>query len=243
MSKLRNYINNERGSGMLVLMVGMLIAAIFIAFIFFDFSSVFINKRVTQTGADAAALAAVKESGKSLGEDLRDETQEKLDELREDFEDFLEAEAESNEGSDDEGESEDLPTPEELLENFIDQVEVDLGRRMPSDIKEWLRDSSVEVDANSALKFFFEEDEVSEIACTSVRDNLSGAREAAERYAKENQNDRLVDIRFIPEDFRIYVETDRKGQYVTVSDKLLSPIKSEASARIGSPKGFTVTCD
>jgi Putative Flp pilus-assembly TadE/G-like len=241
MTKCKEYITNERGSGMLVLIIGMLIAAIFIAFIFFDFSNVFINKRVTQTGADAAALAAVKESGKTLKEDLRDETQDKLDDLKEAFEDFLE-QAE-DEGSEDEEEPKDLPSPDELLDDFISQVEAELGRQMPNDIKEWLKDSSVEVDANSALKFFFEEDEVSEIACKSVRDNISGAREAAERYAKENQNDRLVDIRFIPEDFRIYVETDRKGQYVTVSDDMLSPVKSESSARIGSPKGFTVSCD
>ncbi|MBT2663080.1 pilus assembly protein TadG-related protein [Bacillus sp. ISL-45] len=210
---LKNYLNNERGSGMLIIMVGMLIAAIFIALMFFDFSNVFINKRVTQTGADSAALAAAKSSKDTMKETLQEKTQEELDALGEAWEQFLEDSADSEPPA--EGEEPPPPPSEsELLAEFVEMMEDNYdGRNMPGDMLSWILDHSVEVKAKTAMKFFFDDDGVRDIACKAVRDNLTDARKEAEKFAKENQNDKIKQMTFIPEDFRIYVVTERKGQY------------------------------
>lgn len=245
LKSLKNYINNEKGSGMLIIMVGMLIAAVFIAMMFFDFSNVFINKRVTQTGADSAALAAARSSKDKMKETLQEETQEELDALGEAWEQFLEDAA--GEG-DPPAEGEDPPPPppseRELLAKFVEMMEEKYdGRRMPGDMVRWILDHSVEVKAKTAMKFFFDDDGVRDIACKAVRDNLTVAREEAEEFAKENQNDKIKKMTFIPEDFRIYIVTERKGQYTTVPDEGVPAITAESSARIGEPEGFDIFCD
>lgn len=244
---LKNYINNEKGSGMLIIMVGMLIAAIFIAMMFFDFSNVFINKRVTQTGADSAALAAAKSSKDTMKETLQEKTQEELDALGEAWEQFLEDAAGEGE-SEPPGEGEAPPPPppseSELLAEFVEMMEDQYdGRNMPGDMVSWILDHAVEVKAKTAMKFFFDDDGVKDIACKAVRDNLTDAREEAEKFAKENQNDKIKKMTFIPDDFRIYVVTERKGQYTTVPDEGVPAITAESSARIGEPEGFDISCD
>ena len=62
MNYIRKYVQNERGDGLMLVIIGMLFTSIFLCFVFFDFSNVFINKRVTQTGADLAALAGASSS-------------------------------------------------------------------------------------------------------------------------------------------------------------------------------------
>lgn len=48
----------------------------------------------------------------------------------------------------------------------------------------------------------------------------------------------MTDITFIEDDFRIYVETERKGKYTNVPDGSIPAITSDSSARIGEPKGY-----
>lgn len=241
-TRLKWYLKNEKGSGTTVMMVGMVLAALFLAIIFFDFSTVFVNKRVTQTGADAAALAAAKSSTVSVREELKEETQEELDDLGERWEDFLEA---ANEPGEPPAEGETpppAPTIEELLRDFIEMIERQKGKTMPGSIKSWLKNHSVSVEAEEAMKFFFSDDEVSDMSCKAVRDQLDEARDEAEKFAERNDNDRVIDFQFIPDEFRIYVETDRKGKYTTVSDDSVPAISSESSARIGEPAGFDISC-
>jgi len=255
---ISNFIKNERGSGTVIIMIGLVLAAIFLALMFFDLSNVFINKRVTQTGADAAALAAAQTANKHMREDLKTETQKKLDELGERWEDFLEnalkAISEDDDDDKDKGKDKDdedkkeppePPTTEEILEEFVKMVEAELGKPMPGDIKAWLLDHSVKVKAETAMKFFFEDDEVSDMACSSVINHWEKAKQKAESYAKKNQNDELTQIRFIPEDFRVFVETERKGKYTTVSDDDVPAVTSESSVKIGEPKGYEdkISCD
>lgn len=240
--RLNVHLKNEKGSGTTVFMVGMVLAALFLAIIFFDFSTIFVNKRVTQTGADAAALAAAKSSTISMREELKEETQEELDELGERWEDFLEA---ANAPGEPPAEGEPpppAPTTDELLKDFIEMVERQKGKNMPGSIKRWLLNHSVSVEAEEAMKFFFSDAEVSDMSCKAVRDNLAEAREEAEKFAERNDNDRVIDFQFIPGEFRMYVETDRKGKYTTVSDEGVPAISSESSARIGEPAGFDISC-
>ncbi|MEH7124841.1 pilus assembly protein TadG-related protein [Bacillus sp. JJ1773] len=236
--RVKNLINNERGSGMLLVMVGMLMAAIFIALLFFDFSNVFIHKRVTQTGADAAALAAAKSSREYMEDELQKETQKELEALGARWEAFLAAALAAVK------EDEEPPSEEDILADFIRKEEASHGgRSMPGDVVSWLRSPSVEVEANPAMRFFFGDDGVSDLACEAVRDNFDNARKEAEKFAKENQNDKVKTLNFIGEDFRVYVVTERKAKFTTVSDESISAITSEASVKIGEPKTFTIKCD
>lgn len=238
--KLTKHINNERGSGTLIIMVGMVIAAIFFGFLFFDFSNVFINKRVTQTGADAAAVAAAQTSNEFMREHLQDETQKKLEDLGVEWEQFLADELAkyADDGDPDTPPPGPPPTTEEILAMFVAMKEAALGKSMPGDVRNWLLDRSVSVVAKTAMKFFFKDDEVVDMSCKAVRDHLDDAKKEAEDYAEKNQNDKLRDLKFIPEDFRIYVETERKGKYTTVPDGEVPAITSKSSAKIGEPDGY-----
>ncbi|WP_158318868.1 pilus assembly protein TadG-related protein [Robertmurraya kyonggiensis] len=250
-NKLKSYLKNERGSGTLLIMVGMVLAAIFFGLLFFDFSNVFINKRVTQTGADAAAIAAAKTANDYMKDELQTKTQEELDNLGEEWEKFLEEALgdleEEEEGEEDGDEGEETPPPdppstEELLDLFVDMKETVMGKSMPGDVRAWLLNHSVSVKALTAMKFFFDDEEVNEMSCKVVREHLGDAREEAEEYAEKNQNDHVTEFTFIPEDFRIYVETDRSGKYTTVPDKEVPAVTSESSAKIGDPEGYTISC-
>lgn len=247
--KLAGYLHNERGSGTLIIMVGMVIAAIFFGFLFFDFSNVFINKRVTQTGADAAAIAAAQTSNDYMKGYLREKTQEELDHLGEEWEKFL---AETLAAYADDGDPE-TPAPEPppievILGWFVNMKEAALGKSMPGDVRAWLLNRSITVKAATAMKFFFEDDDVSKMSCKAVNDNWTTVKYAAygnksvvksaEEYAKKNQNDKLTDIKLIGDGFRIYVETERKGKYTTVPNSEVPAITSESSAKIGEPDGY-----
>lgn len=247
--KLVDYLHNERGSGTLIIMVGMVIAAVFFGFLFFDFSNVFINKRVTQTGADAAAIAAAQTSNEFMKGYLREKTQEELDDLGEEWEEFL---AETLASYADDGDPE-TPAPEPppievILGWFVSMKEAALGKSMPGDVREWLLDRSITVKAVTAMQFFFEDEEVSEMSCKAVNENWNTVNyaeygnksvvEAAEDYVEKNQNDKLTDIELIGDSFRIYVETERKGKYTTVPDSEVPAITSESSAKIGEPDGY-----
>ncbi|MGD6845168.1 pilus assembly protein TadG-related protein [Bacillus infantis] len=242
--KIWNFINNEKGSGMLILIVGMLMAAIFFSLVFFDFSSVFINKRVTQTGADSAALAAAKSSTIFMKKTLQEETQEELDALGDAWEAFKEAAAGDAEGDDESGEKSEPKSEAELLSEFVEAMEANYeGRSMPGDIISWLLDHSVEVEARTAMEFFFAEKGVRKIACKAVRDNEADAKAEADKFAEENQNDKVSTLNFIPAEFRYYAVTERKGEYTTVPDEGVPAISAESSARIGEPDGFNIVCD
>ncbi|MBU8881368.1 hypothetical protein BGM26_20830 [Bacillus sp. FJAT-29790] len=232
-NSLKEIINNERGSGMLIVMVGMLMAAIFIALMFFDFSNVFIHKRVTQTGADAAALAAAKSSNLYMSDRLKEETQSELDALGVRWENYLRSVLEG----------EDPPPIAVILANFVRMEEArHAGRTMPGDVVSWLLNHSIEVKANSAMRFFFGDEGVNTLACKFVRENFDNASKEAERFAKANQNDDVKTIRFIEKDFRIYVVTELKAKFTTVSNESIPAITSEASVKIGEPKTFTISC-
>lgn len=226
--KIRKLVKNEKGSGTVIIMVCLVLGAIFFGLLFFDFSNVFINKRVTQTGADAAGIAAAQTANEHMRIELQRETQDALDDLGKRWEDFLEAATAVPP----------VPPIEELFQNFVTMIEVEKRKTMPNDVKSWIRDRSVSVEAETAMKFFFKDEEVSEMSCEAVLDHWDEVEDAAEEYAEKNQNDQLSDITFIGEDFRIYVETERKGKYTTVSDDQVPPIKSDSSVLIGEPKGY-----
>lgn len=56
---MKKYLRNENGSTYLVIF-GIMMVGIILSLVLFDFSSVFMTKRVSQTSADAASLAAAQ---------------------------------------------------------------------------------------------------------------------------------------------------------------------------------------
>jgi hypothetical protein len=247
---MKRYLNNERGAGMLLIIVGMLIASIFISFMFFDFFNVFISKRISQTSADAAVLAAAKEAREVYDDRMLDELDEELEDLRELFEEELDdAQQEAEEAvegdADDEEGGETEPVDEDSL---LDDVLEELSRTyreltMPADIRAWLEDPSTEIDANGALQYFFDDDELSVMACSAIEDDMDRIRDAADHYAEVNGADRNIEVSFNEEEFRIFVESERDGTYVTVDDSLFDGIDADASATIQRPRGIDISCD
>ncbi|MCF6139559.1 CS domain-containing protein [Pseudalkalibacillus berkeleyi] len=235
---MKKYLKNERGGGMLFIIVGMLLASIFISFMFFDFFNVYISKRVSQTSADAAALAAAKEAREVYEEEYTSMIKTELEGLRDLFDDEKAA------GEEEEGEEGDPPPEEDsLLDSIIDEVNKSYKEAtMPPNLRDWLEDPEVKVDPVEALKYFYDEDELSTVACSSVSNNMDRIRKAAEEYAKKNGADKNVMVKFDKKKFRIIVESEKKGTYVTAEDSLFDGIKADASATIKRPKKIDISC-
>ncbi|MFS0690194.1 pilus assembly protein TadG-related protein [Sporosarcina sp. 179-K 8C2 HS] len=237
MKVMKRYLNNERGDGLMLVIIGMLFVSIFICFLFFDFSNVFISKRVSQTGADAAALAGARSSSDHMSEVLKEKVEDELDSLAAAWEAIKEAFEHAS--GDDEGETRSIG---EIFDDFISAIESSKGKSMPGDIRSYIWNGSGEVEGTPALLFLFKDPQISEMACKAVRDHLHTSRQEAVSFAEKNQNDRLVDYQFLEDEFKIYAKTERDGKYITVPDSSLSGISASAAVQIGSPKGVKISC-
>ncbi|MGP4082637.1 hypothetical protein ACTWQL_22425 [Pseudalkalibacillus sp. R45] len=242
---MKKHLKNERGNGMLLVIVGMLIASIFISFMFFDFFNVFISKRISQTSADAAVLAAAKEAREIYEERYTSAIESELEELRELFEDEKEK-AESDEDESGEGDEDEEPPQDE--DSFLDSIIKEIEKKyrevtMPPSLREWLEDPSTEIDPVEALKYFYDEDELNSMACTAIEGDMERIRRAADEYAEKNGADRNAQVQFDQSKFSIFVESEKDGSYVTVDDSLFEGIDADASATIKRPKGLDIACD
>lgn len=226
----RKIVQNERGDGLMLVIVGILLTAVFLCFVFFDFSTVFINKRVTQTGADSAALAGAKSSSEYMSEVLKEKVEEELEDVTRAWEAYLAAALDEEKSI------------AELFDEFIESVESSRGKSMPGDVRSYIWSGGGQVEGNPAMRFFFKDEQISTMACKAVRDNLPTSYMEATAFAEKNQNDRLVDYQFLAEEFKIYAKTERKGQFITVPDASVGAISAQASIQIGSPKDVAITC-
>ncbi|AQS54494.1 MAG: pilus assembly protein TadG-related protein [Novibacillus thermophilus] len=255
------YLNNERGNTLMVVL-GLLIAAIFISFIFFDFFTTFANKRVSQTGADAAALGAAQKIKEIYDAKLDDEIEERMDQLREEANhlvDELLGRHEDEEGNteDDEGEDESEEpevTEDEAWEEVLDEMDI------PDELRDAIRYPWADFDANEALKYLFHNpwykdifsfdndiEEINDVVCEEIVNTESEWREAARYYAVTNGAKEDVDIDFIGDEFRVYVRVKREPSFITVDESLFGEgerdIYAEAEASIKTPTGIDIICD
>lgn len=234
-----NYLKNEKGSTLLVVM-GLLMAAIFISFIFFDFFTTFAAKRVGQTSADSAALAAAEEAKQIYDKELKKQIKDRLEKLK------SEQEAEE-EGSDDVEPPEDggISTP---LPGIGDAL---FGKEMPPGVEKWINGSIVDLDSldlNEALKYLFEQDEINKISCGSIEDAFPQIEEAARHYAKINGAEDDIEVEFPYEgEFKVFVKVKKKAEFVTVEENMFSgdenKVRAEAAVNIATPKGIDISCD
>jgi hypothetical protein len=237
-----NYLNNEKGSTLLVV-IGLLMATIFISFIFFDFFTTFAAKRVGQTSADAAALGAAEEAKKIYDKELRKRLEERMNELKAEKEAEKAEEEEGEEGGAEPEDEGGITTP--IVSDLADAI---FGKTMPSDLERWINGEDVEVDLNKAIKFLFKEDEINEIACGSIDNAIPQLEDAARFYAEINGAEEDIDVEFPYEgDFTVYVQVKKKAEFVTVDETMFSgdenKVKAEAAVNIASPKGIKITCD
>lgn len=238
MKEMKRYLKNERGDGLMLVIIGMLFVSIFICYLFFDFSNVFISKRVSQTGADAAALAGARSSSDYMSEVLKEKVEDELESLADAWEAIREA-FEAARGDDEEGETR---TIEEVFDEFISSIESSKGKSMPGDIRSFIWNGSGEVEGTPALLFLFKDPQISDMACKAVRDHLFTSRQEAVSFTEKNQNDRLVDYQFLEDEFKIYAKTERDGKYITIPNSSVSGISASAAVQIGSPKGVKISC-
>lgn len=256
---MKRYLKNERGNTMLVVL-GLLIAAIFISFIFFDFFTVFANKRMSQTSADAAALAAAQEIKVIYDEKLDTEIEERMEQLREEANELVDGELggdEDEEGNNKEddgdgGSDEPEMTEDEAWEKVLDDMDI------PDELKEAIRNPHADFDANEALKYFFDNvwykewfsdeiDEINDVVCEEIVNTESQWQEAARYYAETNGADRDIEIDFLEDEFRVYARVKKPASFITVDDSFFGEgerdVYAEAEASIKTPKDIDIICD
>lgn len=255
------YLQNERGNTLLVVL-GLLIAAIFISFIFFDFFTAFANKRIGQTSADAAALAAAQEIKIIYDELLDTEIEARMDQLREEAQDRVDellGNDDDDEGNneDDDGESEsDEPeiTEDEAWEDVLDDMDI------PGELRNAIRYPGANFNANEALKYLFHNpwyrdwlsfnddiQEVNEVVCEEIINTESQWKAAAQYYAETNGADPDIEIDFIGDEFRVFARVKKPGSFITVDDSLFGEgerdVYAEAEASIKTPREIDIICD
>ncbi|WP_416148243.1 pilus assembly protein TadG-related protein [Salipaludibacillus sp. HK11] len=232
-------LKNEQGSTLIMIMA-ILMASIFMAFMFFDLFTTFANKRVSQTGADSGVLAAAKEARHASREALLEEVVDRLEDLEEEIGDLLEDEEEDFLADIDEEEDPPEFDEEEYLENIIDDLDI------PDSIVDRLNDPTADIDFEEALDFFFDDDgDVTAIACYGISNEWNEIEEAAIYFAVKNgavhESNNDIVVRFpYDNEFKIQVFTKRNPDYVTIDkeDVLNNDIFAEAAADVGGIPGF-----
>ncbi|UOE92258.1 MULTISPECIES: pilus assembly protein TadG-related protein [Bacillaceae] len=245
---MKKIVTNERGNTTLVIM-GLLFATIVVTFIFFDFFSAFAAKRGSQTGADAAALAAANEAHQIYDARLRTEVQQKMDDLRALVNLLVANRIAEHEAEQEELDEEDREEPdvEAIFNSVISTLLSGFNGPMPNDLRQWIRGHDVEVNANRALRFFFTDTEVNWMVCNEITDNLDRVQEAARYYAETNGAEEELRIAFpYNEQFHVYVEVEKKPHLVFFPDMAENGennVEARASASIKMPRNMTISCN
>ncbi len=237
---MTKYIRNEKGAASFV-MLGIFVGLVIMGFLFFDMTSVFMERRMSQTNSDSAALAAALKAEELYEEYMKTEAEEYLDELKARTDAHM-SDWEANKDEDD------TRTWEEVFMEWIESLEAEFGRSMPGQIVSFLR-SGGSVDINVAMKFLWDPDEVSDMICGEVDRKREELREEAEEFAVRNgmEEDNEISLVFPVEgdEFKIGIRT--KG---TINDSFLNSVDTDdlkvpahAVVEIEQPKDFEIVCN
>ncbi|TMN23282.1 pilus assembly protein TadG-related protein [Lentibacillus cibarius] len=239
----KNELRNEKGSTTLMMM-GLLLGIILMGFVFFDMSSVLMERRISQTGSDAAAIAAAQEAEKSYQEVLEEETRVELTDLHERTEDYKEDWEESV------GDDESSVSWGDAFDEWINNLEEEFDdRSMPASIVNYLKGANSGVDIDEAIKFLWDTDSLSNLVCDAVSSHTEEIREAAQHYADLNGIENDISIVFPVENgdegFKVGVRTKS-----TINDSFLNSVNTEqlkvpahAIVNIQQPEGMNIICD
>ncbi|MCM3113224.1 pilus assembly protein TadG-related protein [Lederbergia lenta] len=239
------YLNNEKGNTLLVIL-GLLVGAIFISFVFFDFFTTYASKRISQTSADAAVLAAANEIQKVYDEELKSEIGSRMDRLREvakelvekevgDIEEEEEKEKEKEkEKNKDKGKNkkEEVEEKREFTDREMDAIWKKVLDKMeiPNELRKAVRYEYEEVNANIALKYFFknvwykewfssEVKEINDVACEAIRNAESEWTEAAKYFATKNGAEEDFELIFKGQEFKVKARVKKEASFITVDDE------------------------
>ncbi|WP_404453907.1 hypothetical protein LG329_04525 [Virgibacillus necropolis] len=245
---MKKYINNESGSTHLVMIV-ILLASVFLCFIFFDLFTGFMNKRVSQSSADASVLAASTEMKDAYEDELLEDIKEELDKLEEEVDKKLEEDLE--EEGEDEGNGEEQensePDEDELKDIYQKILEGIYDEDPPEGLVEWLIDNEYELNPNKILTYIFEEDEINSKICSAINNNRNEIKEAAQYYADKNGAEGEIELKFPYEDeFKVFVKVKTEASFSTVDASQMgenNDVYAEASAQVKSPVGVDIDCD
>lgn len=220
----------EKGSSMLAVFFALVIFAIFISFFFFDLFNIFIGKRMNQTAADAASIAAVKEAARVATAALEGDIGKKIGELN----DYIDAKAKeiANERCQEhKGDTCDwtafyIQAWEELLKDYC--VPPSIAAHLDKNPK-FNSSETPEIPIQEAVTYFYPiknscspvtdpPEKVREIFDETISRSLEGSIHAeAERYAKENAAE-VAEIEYSRDDYAISVLTKRKVRFQTVDE-------------------------
>ncbi|RPF50078.1 pilus assembly protein TadG-related protein [Aquisalibacillus elongatus] len=248
------WVNNERGSATFI-MFSLLAGMIIMGFIFFDMTSVFMERRISQTGSDAAAIAAAQKAEEVYEDRIEEKIKDSIDHLETRTKDQIEQwEEEFEEMQED---SEPGPSPiswdeffDEKFEEWIEQIEEEHDHRsMPSGIVSYLRyNIPLDIDIENAMKFFWNEEQLSNLICEAVLDHKDDEiRDAAQHYADLNgiENDISVVFPVEEDEFKVGIRTKS-----TINDSFVDSVNTDelkvpanAVVNIQKPRDINVVCD
>jgi hypothetical protein len=233
---IKKIIRNDRGSTT-IFMVGLLLGIILLGFVFFDMTSVFMERRMSQTGSDAAVMAAAIQAEKAYKEEMEKEAEDIIKGLY----DRTQAEKLAWEQSDRE-----IPWSEVFAE-LIEDLEGEFDNRsMPSDIKNYLDDGNGQVDIDRAMRFLWDREEISDLVCEAVYENEDKMRDAAQEFADANgiENDISIVFPVEGEGFRVGVRTKS-----TINDSFIDSVQTDqlkvpahGIVQIQEPKNVNINC-
>jgi|GEM_PF-3623572 len=227
---MRHILSEERGSSHIIIL-GLVWGMFLLSILFFDFFGVFITKRISQTSADAAALAATKEAVRVYQAELKSEVNRQVSYWRPIYRSEAHALVAASEGT---------LTFEEAWQIVMTRHGVPSGLER----KLW-EPSQYTVDVAEALNYFYRlnRGQITRIMCNAIENN-PGVKQAAVDYARKNGADREVKMIFpYKGEFQVYVSVKRPTAFMFLKEEQFNPgesdVYSEAAAAIKIPSGIT----
>lgn len=233
-------LKNEEGNTTIIVLI-ILMAAILMSFVFFDMFTTYVTKRVSQSAADAAAIAASQEMKKTYQNEMREHINNELEDLRSQLE--TEVENIINEENERRAEEEEEPLTDDEIDSIWEAVFDNFNIVNDPVMRDFLRDPSSEIEIEHLLWIIGNDRQVTRFICDKIYDNRDEIREAARRFAVKNGADEDIEIVF-PYNFQFEVQVGVKRQTTVVALDDYVPednrdIYTSAAARIGLPGDVT----
>lgn len=235
---MKSLLRDQQG-GSMIIVIGLVMGAILLSFVFFDMFTVLMNKRVSQTSADAAVLGAVQEMKEIYESRLREKIEEELIDLG----DRIEAEvqriiAELLDAIDEEN-----PEPPEIDPEAIrQQVMNSMG--IPSAIQCRFTHPKCPLNASVALEYFFGHETTTRLACQAIRERWSRVEQVAQYYATTNGAKDEIELTFpYNNQFAVFASVKTEASFTTVDDSSFAAgardVTASAAAQVTYPQGLT----
>jgi len=225
-AKRRRLARDERGSVDVLIIVGLTVFAILVSIFFTDIFTVFAGKRMNQTAADAAALAAAREATKVYIEALQNKLESKIAQLdaeikqeaqrryKDDCRESCETDADGNESCSTVCPQSIVPYWNAVIANW--SVPGPIVRHLPSNPNSGGYDPTAKIPLVEAVRYFYRDDCPAGPLCVSliepranfrrdvdaaIEQALDGSiRSAAEKFSGENGAYAVNAVKYVKQD-------------------------------------------